>query len=59
MNAHTFNAMLLLAWLLALIGGCLIDFGGGLLFAGLLLMAILFFVARLAGLYLPKKDEDD
>lgn len=59
MNAHHFNAMLLLAWFLVLFGGCQINFGAGLLFAGLLLIAILFFVARLAGIYLPKNDEGD
>lgn len=51
MNLKTFNVTLLLGWLLALVGGVVLNVGAGLLFAGLLLIALAFAVARLAGLY--------
>ncbi|AQW29048.1 hypothetical protein ACEQ38_09205 [Ralstonia syzygii subsp. celebesensis] len=53
MNAHLFNACLLIGWLLVLAGGCLVHVGYGLAFAGLLLLVVVLFVSRMAGVYLP------
>lgn len=53
MNAHLFNACLLIGWLLVLAGGCLVHVGYGLVFAGLLLLVVVLFVSRMAGVYLP------
>ncbi|WP_316150445.1 hypothetical protein [Cupriavidus sp. BIC8F] len=58
MNVHLFNGCLLAGWLLALVGGCLLNVGAGLVGGGLLLIALVFVVARVAGVYVPKKDAD-
>jgi len=58
MNAHLFNACLLVGWLLVLAGGCMLNVGAGLVGGGLLLLALVFVVARVAGVYVPKKDAD-
>lgn len=58
MNAHLFNACLFCGWLLVLAGGCLINVGAGLIGSGLLLLTLVIFVARLAGVYVPGKDTD-
>ncbi|MFM0256091.1 hypothetical protein [Paraburkholderia sediminicola] len=59
MNAHIFNICLLIGWLLALAGGVLLNLGGGMIFAGLLLLAIVLVVTRMVGIYVPKSEEKD
>lgn len=56
MNAHVFNACLLVGWLLVLAGGVLLNVGAGLAAAGLLLIVLSFLASRIAGgIYLPNK----
>ncbi|MFM0506678.1 hypothetical protein [Paraburkholderia sp. RL17-373-BIF-A] len=59
MNAHIFNICLLIGWLLSLAGGVLLNLGGGMIFAGLLLLAIVLVVTRMVGIYVPKREEKD
>lgn len=59
MNAHIFNICLLVGWLLALAGGALLNLGAGLIFAGLLLLAIVLVVTRMVGIYVPNREEKD
>jgi hypothetical protein len=59
MNAHIFNACLLIGWLLASAGGVMLNVGAGLVGGGLLLLVIVLLVARIAGVYLPKPKEGD
>lgn len=54
MNSRLFNTTLLVGWLLALVGGLLLDVGVGLAAGGLLLIALAFAVARIAGIYVPR-----
>jgi hypothetical protein len=56
MNAHLFNSCLLIGWLMALAGGCLVNLGAGLIGGGLLLLVLTLFIARFGGVYLPKAD---
>ena len=49
MSLFVFNTCLLLGWLLVLIGGLLIHPGAGLVFAGLLLLGLVFLAVRTAG----------
>ncbi|MGO4154350.1 hypothetical protein [Cupriavidus sp. YAF13] len=58
MNARLFNVCLLLGWLLVLAGGCLLNAGAGLIFAGLLMLALVLIVARMAGIYVSAKPDD-
>lgn len=51
MKLATFNASLLVGWLLVLAGGVLINPGYGLVAAGLLLIAIVVYVSHYAGVY--------
>ena len=57
MNASLFNACLLVGWLLALAGGCLVNVGWGLVGGGVFMVALVFAVARIAGIYAPDKRE--
>lgn len=57
MNITIFNLALMAGWLLVLIGGCLINVGGGLVVGGVLLIALTLLLARTAGLYAPEKDQ--
>lgn len=59
MSARLFNTCLLVGWLFVLAGGCIVNPGYGLVFAGLLLLAMVCLVARFAGVYLPKKSDED
>lgn len=59
MNAQTFNACLLIGWLLALAGGVWLNVGLGLVGGGLLLIVVVLLVARVAGVYMPRKEEDE
>ncbi|MGP8437174.1 hypothetical protein ACT2FY_12980 [Paraburkholderia fungorum] len=59
MNAYIFNACLLIGWLLALAGGLLLNPGAGLIFAGLLLLAIVLVVTRMVGIYVPSREKKD
>ena len=60
MNVSVYNAALLIGWLLVTLGGLLISPGAGLIGGGLLLLALVFAVARLAGVYQPtEKPEID
>jgi hypothetical protein len=60
MNAHIFNICLLVGWLLTLAGGVYMNVGAGLVGGGVLLLVVVFAVARMAGVYMPaaKTDED-
>lgn len=59
MNVHVFNATLLVGWLLVLAGGIVLNVGAGLLGAGLLLIVLVFAVARVAGgVFVPRKEEE-
>lgn len=59
MNAYIFNICLLTGWLLALAGGALLNLGAGLIFAGLLLLAIVLVVTRMVGIYVPNREKKD
>ena len=62
MRAALFNLTLLSGWLLVLIGAVMINPGAGLAAAGLLLIALVFAVARIAGIYVhgaEKTGQDD
>lgn len=59
MNAYIFNICLLLGWLLVLAGGVLLNLGGGLIFAGLLLLLIVLVVTRMVGIYVPNREQKD
>jgi hypothetical protein len=59
MNVRLFNACMLAGWLLVMIGGCLVHLGGGLVFGGMLLLAVAFIVARVAGIYVPARRDDE
>lgn len=55
MHIHIFNAALLLAWLLVLVGGVLLNPGAGLIGAGLLLVVLVAWAIRLGGgVYAPE-----
>ena len=55
MQALHFNAAMLIGWLLAMVGGSLVNLGAGLAFGGLLLIALALLSARMAGgLYVPE-----
>jgi hypothetical protein len=61
MNLQVFNNALLLGWLLAIVGACLLNVGAGLVFGGLLLIAVTIAVARMGGIYKasPKTKDPD
>ncbi|HUX23216.1 MAG TPA: hypothetical protein VMV87_01240 [Burkholderiales bacterium] len=54
MNALVFNACLLIGWLMALAGGCLVNPAYGLLGGGLLLLLLTILMARMGGIYQPR-----
>ena len=56
MSVATFNASLLIGWIMVLIGGVLINVGAGLMFGGLLLLVMVFVVARIAGVFPGQKE---
>lgn len=58
MTLKAFNLAILLGWLLVTIGGCLLNIGAGLVAGGLLLLAITFAVARMAGIYATQAEKD-
>lgn len=53
MNLYVFNVCVLLGWLLTSIGACLWSVHWGMMIAGLLLLVLTLFLARLAGLRAP------
>ncbi len=59
MDLRVFNLALLIGWLLVLVGGMLIHPGAGLLFAGLLLLALVMIVSRIAGLFVADQKTED
>ena len=60
MNLHHFNAAILVGWLMVLAGGMWINPGAGLVAAGLLLLVLTLFAARIAGgLYEPPSRGDE
>jgi len=59
MNAHIFNICLLLGWLFVLAGGIYLNVGAGLVAGGVLLLGIVFAVARMAGVYVPAAKTDE
>ena len=56
MNLYVLNASLLIGWLMVLIGGCMVNFGWGLVGAGVLLLILSIFSARFAGVYFPRPE---
>lgn len=56
MSVATFNASLLIGWIMVLIGGVLLNVGAGLMFGGLLLLVMVFVVARIAGVFSGQKE---
>lgn len=59
MHIHIFNACLAVGWIMALIGGVLLNVGLGLAAGGLLLIVLAFVSARLGGIYAPKPVGDE
>ena len=58
MNLLFFNIAIAIGWLMVLAGACLLNVPAGLIVAGLLLLALTFAGARMAGVYVPRaKDE--
>jgi hypothetical protein len=56
MHVYVFNACLMVGWLLALVGGVMLNPGAGLVVAGVLLVALALLGVRLSGgLYVPPK----
>ena len=49
MHVYVFNVCLLVGWLLALVGGVMVNAGVGLACAGVLLIALTFVAVRVAG----------
>jgi hypothetical protein len=54
MNYLVFNACVLLGWLMATVGGCLLNLGAGLACGGVLLLVIVVAVTRMSGVFVPK-----
>ena len=59
MTFQAFNIAILIGWVLVLLGGCLIDLAAGLAGAGLLLILLTIYLARMAGVYRPAKAETE
>lgn len=59
MSLTTFNAALLVGWLLILVGGVTYNLSAGLIFAGLILIIMVIVVSRIGGLYAKRQREID
>ena len=59
MSLATFNAGLLIGWLLILVGGITVNLGAGLIFAGIVLIVMVIVVSRIGGLYAKRHREID
>lgn len=59
MSLTTFNASLLVGWLLILVGGVTYNLSAGLIFAGLILIIMVIVVSRIGGLYAKRHREID
>ncbi|HNI73173.1 MAG TPA: hypothetical protein PLX65_06550 [Accumulibacter sp.] len=59
MSLTTFNAALLVGWLLILVGGVTYNLSAGLIFAGLILIIMVIVVSRIGGLYAKRHREID
>ena len=58
MNVKIFNVSLVAGWLFAMIGGMLMNIGAGMAFGGLLLIALVFLSAKIAGgVYVPEASD--
>ncbi|SDR47158.1 hypothetical protein [Paraburkholderia tuberum] len=53
MNPLVFNICILLGWLMVLVGGCMLSAPIGLIVSGVLMLALVFVVARSVGVMLP------
>ncbi len=53
MNVHVLNISLLIGWLMAVVGACMASLAFGLVFGGLLLIALCAFSVKFAGIYIP------
>jgi hypothetical protein len=53
MNPIVFNICILLGWLMVLAGGCMLSVPIGLTVAGVLMIALVFIVARAVGVMSP------
>lgn len=59
MSLTTFNAALLVGWLLILVGGVTYNLSAGLIFAGLILIIMVIVVSRIGGIYANRHREID
>ncbi|HMU32142.1 MAG TPA: hypothetical protein PKD43_18740 [Nitrospira sp.] len=59
MSLATFNAGLLIGWLLILVGGITVNLGAGLIFAGIVLIVMVIVVSRIGGLYAKQQEDSD
>lgn len=58
MHIYIFNAALLVAWLLVLVGGVLLNLGAGLIAAGVMLLVLVSWSIRLGGgVYAPTRSQ--
>lgn len=53
MNARLFNLCMAFGWAMVTAGACLLDLRAGLIAGGLLMLGLVLFVARLAGIFVP------
>lgn len=58
MNLLFFNVAIAIGWLMVLIGTLLVNIAGGLVVGGVLLLALTFLGARMAGVYAPRAKGD-
>lgn len=57
MHIHILNGCLILAWLLVTGGAMLLNIGAGLLISGLVLIALVIYLSRSFGVYVPKSPD--
>lgn len=57
MHINIMNGCLLFAWLLVTLGGVLLNLGVGLLLSGFTLIALVLFLVKKFGAYVPKTDK--
>ncbi len=55
MNAYLFNACIAIGWLMISAGAFMLNRAAGLITGGTLMLVLVLVLARMAGLYMPKK----